>query len=249
MPFHDRENGERRPGSVVTEVDLQELTLPLPDANLNGTLTAPSAPRGLVLFAHGSGSSRFSPRNRHVAAVLHGYGLATLLFDLLTRDEEALDEETAELRFDIGLLARRLFQATDWARGVEAVRDLPLGYFGSSTGAAAALVAASQRSAEVQAVVSRGGRPDLAWDNLPEVRTPTLLIVGGADRQVLALNQRAASRLAAPHELGVIPGAGHLFEEPGALDAVARLAGGWFSRHLQGGAERSYDPGASPAPT
>lgn len=223
----------------------QELSLPLPDARLSGTLSGPRAPRGLVLFAHGSGSSRFSPRNRHVASVLHGYGLATLLFDLLTRDEEALDEETAELRFDIGLLARRLIQATDWSQGAERLRTLPLGYFGSSTGAAAALVAASERPALIQAVVSRGGRPDLAWDSLPEVRAPTLLIVGGADRQVIALNQEAASQLATPHELVIVPGASHLFEEPGALDAVARLAGEWFSSHLGEPASRSAQPGGS----
>ncbi|MDQ3262754.1 MAG: phosphoribosyltransferase [Myxococcota bacterium] len=210
----------------------QEISIPIKEAQLEGILTGPSAPQGLVLFAHGSGSSRLSPRNNQVASMLHHYGLATLLFDLLTSDEETYDEETAELRFDIQLLAGRLVEVTDWARIAPLTRGLPVGYFGSSTGAAAALVAAARRQGEISAVVSRGGRPDLAWDSLPEVRSPTLLIVGGEDQAVLELNQRAYARLRAPKQLVVVPGATHLFEEPGTLDEVARLAGEWFRERL-----------------
>lgn len=208
--------------------DPQELTIGVPGAELAGTLAMPPKPSGLILFAHGSGSSRLSPRNRQVASALNRFGLATLLFDLLTREEE----EVEALRFDIELLARRLVQVTDWSRASASTRALEVGYFGASTGAAAALVAAAQRPAVVKAVVSRGGRPDLAWDSLPRVEAPTLLVVGGRDEEVLALNQRAAAQLQAPHRLVVVPGATHLFEEPGALDAVARLAGEWFSEHL-----------------
>lgn len=214
--------------STIDTFDPVDVVIPIGPAQLPGTLAGPAEPRGLVLFAHGSGSGRLSPRNRHVAATLHDFGLATLLFDLLTPDEAALDEENARFRFDIDLLARRLLQATDWALGSPRLGGLPLGYFGSSTGAAAALVAAARRPAVVEAIVSRGGRPDLAWASLGLVRAPTLLIVGGADRQVLELNHHAAGQLVAPHRLVVIPGATHLFEEPGTLDAVARLAGEWF---------------------
>jgi len=224
---------DREAPASAAAADPIELTIPLGDAELQGTLTLPPSPKGLVLFAHGSGSSRFSPRNRHVASVLNRYGLATLLFDLLTREEEAFDEQTAELRFDIGLLARRLVQVTDWVLASPHARDLPVGYFGSSTGAAAALVAASERPAAVAAVVSRGGRPDLAWDSLPHVRAPTLLIVGGEDRVVIDLNRRAHARLGAEGKIVIVPGATHLFEEPGALDAVARLAGEWLGEYLQ----------------
>ncbi len=210
----------------------RELSIPIEEAQLEGILTGPSSPRGLVLFAHGSGSSRLSPRNSQVAAMLHHFGLATLLFDLLTRDEELYDQETAELRFDIQLLAGRLVAVTDWASSAPVTRDLPVGYFGSSTGAAAALVAAARRPGEVRAVVCRGGRPELAWDSLPEVHAPTLLIVGGEDQAVLELNQRAYRHLQAPKQLVVVPGATHLFEEPGALDQVSRLAGQWFREQL-----------------
>lgn len=222
----------------------REVTIPVGAVQLNGTLSGPARPRGLVLFAHGSGSSRFSPRNRHVASILHRHGLATLLFDLLTADEEVLDAQTAELRFDIDLLASRLVAATDWARRFPETRDLPIGYFGSSTGAAAALVAAAERPSAVSAIVSRGGRPDLAWDHLDRVRAPTLLIVGGEDHAVIELNRRAYSRLAELRRLIVIPGATHLFEEPGALDKVAHLAGDWLGQHLERAALSL--PGAAP---
>ncbi|OGF12683.1 MAG: phosphoribosyl transferase [Candidatus Eisenbacteria bacterium RBG_16_71_46] len=210
----------------------QELTISIGDAELSGTLSGPCSPKGLVLFAHGSGSGRSSPRNRHVASMLHGFGLATLLFDLLTREEEAFDVQTAALRFDIDLLARRLIQVTDWALASPHTRGLPIGYFGASTGAAAALVAAARRGDVIRAIVSRGGRPDLAGDSLQRVRAPTLLVVGGEDRQVIELNQRASAQMVAPRRLVVLPGASHLFEEPGALDAVARLAGEWLGEHL-----------------
>jgi dienelactone hydrolase len=198
---------------------------------LVGDLAQP-ADGGIVLFAHGSGSSRHSPRNRRVAQQLQQAGLGTLLMDLLTADEEQVDLRSRELRFNIGLLARRLVGAVDWLAD-RFGGELPMGLFGASTGAAAALVAAAERPSQVAAVVSRGGRPDLAGPALDRVSAPTLLIVGGADPQVLTLNRQAAERLAAPHRLEVVPGAGHLFEEPGALEEVARLAGAWFSTHLQ----------------
>jgi putative phosphoribosyl transferase len=191
---------------------------------LDGDLGVPDVPRGAVVFAHGSGSSRLSPRNRTVAAGLRRAGYATLLMDLLTAAEEHLDLQTWELRFDIPLLANRLTDAVDWiAEQSETVR-LPVAVFGASTGAAAALITAADRPERVGTVVSRGGRPDLAGDALPRVRCPTLLIVGGNDPDVLALNQQAAARLTAPVEIAVVPGASHLFEEPGALEAVTRLA-------------------------
>ena len=199
---------------------------------LDGDLARSPHSGGIVLFAHGSGSSRHSPRNRRVAEHLQRAHLGTLLMDLLTADEEQLDLRSRELRFDIGLLARRLVGAIDWLTAHFGGGQLRVGLFGASTGAAAALVAAAQRSDRVAAVVSRGGRPDLAGPALARVLAPTLLIVGGADTNVLALNRRAAARLAAEHRLEVVPGAGHLFEEPGALDAVARLAAAWFAAHL-----------------
>jgi pimeloyl-ACP methyl ester carboxylesterase len=184
------------------------------------------------LFAHGSGSSRFSPRNRFVAAALNEGGLGTLLFDLLTAQEERLDAATAELRFDIDLLAQRLIAATDWVLDRGALQSLSLGYFGSSTGAAAALIAAGRRPDAVRAIVSRGGRPDLAGSDLSFVRAPTLLIVGGSDHGVIELNESAIVELRnCEAELRVVPGATHLFEEPGALDQVAALARDWFVRH------------------
>lgn len=202
------------------------------EVSLEGNLVVPQGAKGVVLFAHGSGSSRHSPRNRYVAEVLQRSGLGTLLIDLLTRDEEARDMITAELRFDIALLARRLVGATDWLRQEPETRELSVGYFGASTGGGAALVAAAERPEAVKAVVSRGGRPDLAGAALARVQAPTLLIVGGDDEPVIELNQMAKAALTSPTELAIIPGATHLFEEPGTLEAVARLAADWFRRHL-----------------
>ena len=199
---------------------------------LEADLSLPEGAHGLVLFAHGSGSSRLSPRNRQVAARLNAAGLGTLLADLLTRDEEAVDLQTRALRFDIGLLAERLIGAIDWLQANETTARLSLNLFGASTGAAAALVAASRRAVAVRSVVSRGGRPDLAAEALAEVVAPTLLIVGRQDTEVITLNRRAMALLASEKELVIIPGASHLFEEPGALDTVATLARDWFLRHL-----------------
>jgi dienelactone hydrolase len=204
------------------------VVLPVAGVELAGDLVMPPAARGLVLFAHGSGSSRFSSRNRFVAGVLQRAGLATLLFDLLTADEERRDRVDAALRFDIELLSERLSGAVDWTGQQPELRGLPLGLFGASTGAAAALNAAAARPDAVRAVVSRGGRPDLAMAALPKVRCPVLLIVGGHDPQVLQLNRQAAAALRAPQALEVVPGASHLFEEPGTLAAAAGLARDWF---------------------
>jgi len=212
----------------------REVRLPAAGEFLGGTLAVPAGARGMVLFAHGSGSSRHSRRNRFVAAELHGAGLGTLLMDLLTPTEEATDLTTAHLRFDIGLLADRVGLALAWLREEPETGRLPLGLFGASTGAAAALVAAAGRPDLVRAIVSRGGRPDLAGAALPAVAAPTLLIVGGADEPVLGLNGQAFARLTCEKELAVVPGATHLFEEPGALEEVARLAREWFLRHLAG---------------
>ncbi len=211
-----------------------EIKIPAGAVTLDGTLTLPNGEAlGVVLFAHGSGSSRHSPRNRFVAQQLNGVGLATLLFDLLTREEEAVDIYTREHRFDIGLLANRLVHASDWFVQQPEGRDLRIGYFGSSTGGAAALVAAAERPELAGAVVSRGGRPDLAGEALPYVVAPTLLIVGGNDDVVIDLNREAMARMR-PGVAGleIIPGATHLFEEPGTLEEVARLAGAWFVKHL-----------------
>jgi putative phosphoribosyl transferase len=205
------------------------------DVVLEADLAIPDGARGVVLFAHGSGSSRRSPRNRMVAERLRGIGLATVLADLLTADEEARDRATAALRFDIGLLARRVVAAVDWLGRQPRTAALPLGLFGASTGAAAALVAAAHRPAAVRAVVSRGGRPDLAGDLLPRVQAPTLLIVGSRDEQVIDLNQQAAALLRAEHALQIVPGATHLFVEPGALEQVTGWAAEWFDHHLTGG--------------
>lgn len=199
---------------------------------LEGDLNLPHGAKGLVFFAHGSGSSRLSPRNRHVAEALNASGLATLLFDLLTAEEEMVDVRTAELRFNIDLLSERLVGATDWAMRQLELSELGVGYFGASTGAAAALFAAADRPNFVRAVVSRGGRPDLAHPVLEEVVAPTLLIVGGNDFGVIELNREAYDRIRAEKKLEIVPGATHLFEEPGALDRVAELADHWFSRHL-----------------
>jgi dienelactone hydrolase len=209
---------------------------------LEGNLTLPEEPRGVVLFAHGSGSSRRSPRNRHVAEMLNEANLATLLIDLLTSEEEMIDLRTAHLRFDINLLAERLIAATDWLTQDADTRDLRVGYFGASTGAAAALVAAAERSEVVGAIVSRGGRPDLAGPALPQVQAPTLLIVGGNDFQVIELNRAAFAQLYCEKELVIVAGATHLFEERGALDEVARLARKWFERHLTTARVRAGKP-------
>lgn len=198
---------------------------------LLGDLEVPPDPAGLVVFAHGTGSSRFSPRNRLVARVLRDDGLATLLLDLLTESEEQRDLDTREFRFDVGLLADRVLSALDRMREHEAVKSLPVGLFGASTGAAAALIAAAGDES-VRAVVSRGGRPDLAGDALHDVQAPTLMIVGGRDPRILEANRRASRELCAPHHIEVIPGATHLFEEPGALERVAALASAWFGEHL-----------------
>jgi pimeloyl-ACP methyl ester carboxylesterase len=215
-----------QPGTTATEVRVS-----IGDAVLAGDLVLPEHPAGIVLFAHGSGSSRHSPRNRLVAGTLNAAGFGTLLLDLLTPDEERADQLTGELRFDIDLLARRLLGAIDWLRAGPA-RSLRIGLFGASTGAAAALVAAAERPEEVAAVVSRGGRPDLAGPALSRVRAPTLLIVGGADQAVLELNRRALELLPPESRVAVVPGATHLFEEPGALEQVAQLAADWFSHYL-----------------
>lgn len=213
-------------------MDEREVEVFAETARLDGTLTLPERARGVIAFAHGSGSSRFSPRNRAVAAVLNRASFATLLLDLLTSEEERVDAYTAHLRFDVGLLAQRLGAATDWLAREDATSRLPLGYFGASTGAAAALLAAADRP-EVTAIVSRGGRPDLAGPALALVRAPTLLIVGGADVPVIALNKQARARMRPDVEarLEIVPGATHLFEEPGALEMVASLATDWFRRY------------------
>ncbi|MBX9364358.1 dienelactone hydrolase family protein [Streptomyces massasporeus] len=209
------------------------VTLPAGGADLTGDLAVPPDARAVVLFAHGSGSSRHSPRNREVAAGLRTAGLGTLLIDLLTEEEERRDAVTAELRFDIPLLGRRLVAALDWLAQEPGTSDLPVVLFGASTGAGAALVAAAQRPDRVGAVVSRGGRPDLAGDALDAVRAPVLLIVGGRDTHVLRLNEEAARRLPGPHTLHVVPGATHLFEEPGALDQVTEAARQWCDERIR----------------
>lgn len=209
------------------------VTLVADGVSLEGDLQVPDPCLGLVLFAHGSGSSRRSPRNRYVADVLVNVGIATLLFDLLTPEEEAVDAYTREHRFDIPLLTRRLSGATGWVLQQEHLRDLPLGYFGASTGAAAALAAACDWP-QVVAVVSRGGRPDLAGPALPRVRAATLLVVGGDDDVVIELNRQALARLRCEARLELVPGATHLFEEPGTLERAASLAAGWFFRHFPG---------------
>jgi putative phosphoribosyl transferase len=210
-----------------------EVRIEIGPVALAGNLSVPPEPAGIVLFAHGSGSGRRSSRNRYVAQVLQEASLGTLLFDLLTEKEEAIDRYTARLRFDIPLLADRLVGATDWLAEESRTRGVPVGYFGASTGGGAALVAASRRSDLVGAVVSRGGRPDLAGESLPDVQAPTLLIVGSNDEPVIGLNEEALARLGSTEkELVIVPGATHLFEEPGKLDVVARLAAEWFTHYL-----------------
>ena len=205
-----------------------EVIIPSEAAMLRGTLTVPDGASTLVLFAHGSGSSRHSPRNQFVARTLNGARLATLLLGLLTREEEAVDAHTAQHRFNISLLAERLVHATKWAMDQPSTRELSLAYFGASTGGGAALVAAAELPRDIGAVVSRGGRPDLAGDALPKVQAPTLLIVGGEDDVVITLNEQARARMQCEVKLEIVPGATHLFEEPGALERVAQLATDWF---------------------
>ncbi len=214
-------------------IEQRGMSLPAGGSTLSGELVVPADATGIVLFAHGSGSSRHSPRNRRVASALVDRGLGTLLVDLLTPEEEETDDGRRELRFDIPFLAERLVAAADWVLGEPRVGDLALGFFGASTGAAAALVAAERRSRSTRAVVSRGGRPDLAGSRLAGVRAPTLFIVGERDPQALRLNEEARRLMAADTRLEVVPGATHLFEEPGALDQVAQLAGEWFKLHLR----------------
>ncbi len=211
---------------------MNEVQIQAGRAVLSGNLIIPQNAAALVLFAHGSGSSRHSPRNQFVARTLNDAGLGTLLFDLLTPDEEAIDVHTREHRFNIGLLAERLVHATKWAKQQEQTRDLRIGYFGSSTGGGAALVAAAEIPVDVGAVVSRGGRPDLAGEALPKVQAPTLLIVGGNDDIVIDLNEMARDQMRCEVKLEISPGATHLFEEPGALEKVANLASDWFNAHL-----------------
>ena len=213
---------------------MSEMSVEIPAGigSLQGDLAVPPDAGAVVLFAHGSGSSRDSPRNRQVARRLQDDAIATLLLDLLSSSEEALELGGGQMRFDIDLLAERLLVATGWIRSEGAVEHLPLGYFGASTGAAAALLASTSDDAQVGAIVSRGGRPDLAGEALEAVKVPTLLIVGSRDPAVLELNERAAEVMPAEHRLEVIDGATHLFEEPGALEQVADLAAGWFSDHL-----------------
>ena len=219
----------------VTRGAVKERSVEIPcgDVEIHGDLTVPATPKGVVLFAHGSGSGRHSPRNRFVAEALNEAGLATLLLDLLTEEEERIDALTREHRFDIRLLAGRVCDAIDWLSAQAETRSLPVGLFGASTGAGAALLAAGERSSEVGAVVSRGGRPDLAADALPSVRAPTLLIVGGLDDAVMRLNRQAKAGMTAKAELKVVPDASHLFEEPGTLELVVDSAREWFERHLQ----------------
>jgi len=213
---------------------MEEVCIQAGPATLAGNLSIPDDAAALVLFVHGSGSSRHSPRNQFVARTLNKAGLGTLLFDLLTPQEELIDSRTAEHRFNIGLLAERLVHATNWAKQQQSTRNLRIGYFGSSTGAAAALVAAAQLPDDVGAIVSRGGRPDLAGEALPKVKAPTLLIVGGEDDVVIELNEKARAQMRCEVKIEIVPGATHLFEEPGALERVADLASDWFLLHAAG---------------
>jgi dienelactone hydrolase len=210
-----------------------EMKIPLGNVVVEGTLTLPPGAKGVVLFAHGSGSSRFSPRNQYVAKEFNKATIGTLLFDLLTQEEEETDMVTAEYRFNIPLLAQRLIGATEWLRNDSQTKKLAFGYFGASTGAAAALIAAAKLSNEIAAVVSRGGRPDLAGEYLPKVVAPTLLLVGGLDTEVIELNREAMDQMTAEKKLTIIPGATHLFEEPGTLEQVAKFSKDWFLLYLR----------------
>jgi putative phosphoribosyl transferase len=210
-----------------------EMKIPVGNVVVEGTLTLTPGAKGVVLFAHGSGSSRFSSRNQYVAKGFNGANIGTLLFDLLTKEEEEEDIVTAEYRFNIALLAKRLIGATEWLRKDPKTKKLTFGYFGASTGAAAALIAAAKLPNEIAAVVSRGGRPDLAGEYLPGVVAPTLLLVGGLDTEVIELNQEALNQMTAEKKLVIVPGATHLFEEPGTLEQVAKLSSEWFLRYLR----------------
>ncbi len=210
-----------------------EVMIESPEVALRAILAIPENAHSIVLFAHGAGSSRHSPRNQYIAQKLRDAGFATLLMDLLTEDEERIDAYTARLRFDISLLAGRLESATGWVLSHEQMKDFDIGYFGVDTGAAAALVAAVQRPETIRAIVSRGGRPDLAFNVLPEVKPPVLFIVGAKDQIVLEISKEAAKRLTMEHNLLIVPGASHLFEEPGKLDMVARRAQRWFARYMR----------------
>lgn len=218
---------------LTTAEWVHNIRIPAGEATLEGHIHLPAHASGIVLFAHGSGSSRHSPRNQYVAQVIRAAGIGTLLFDLLTPEEEAIDVRTRSLRFDIQLLAERLEDATAWVAHADETQPLRIGYFGASTGGGAALVAAARLGQAVGAVVSRGGRPDLAGAALPRVITPTLLIVGGRDDTVIQLNKAAYAQLQCAKALRIVSGATHLFEEPGALEAVAQLATEWFQQHLQ----------------
>jgi putative phosphoribosyl transferase len=213
-------------------IDVQSVRVPAGTVYLDGDLVVPGGAKGLVMFAHGSGSGRHSPRNRFVAESLNARGFGTLLLDLLTEQEEEVDDRTRHLRFDIQMLAQRLVGAADWLAEYPQTSEMPLGLFGASTGAAAALIVAAQRSRRVYAAVSRGGRPDLAGEALPHVQCPVLLIVGGWDQEVMELNREAMAHMRTLARLTVVPGATHLFEEPGKLEDVARLAGEWFEMYL-----------------
>jgi len=210
------------------------VSIPVRQQTIQGDLTIPNDANAAVIFAHGSGSSRHSPRNRYVAEILNDGGLATLLVDLLTEEEEAIDLRSREYRFDIQLLAQRLVAAADWVRQNPKLSNLAIGFFGASTGAAAALVAATDKPLDIRAIVSRGGRPDLAGEYLDKVAAPVLLIVGGLDYEVIELNRRAAALIRASTEIEIVAGATHLFEEPGALERVASIARGWFEKQLAG---------------
>jgi putative phosphoribosyl transferase len=214
---------------------IEAVEVPVGATTLRADLRIPASAQGLVIFAHGSGSSRFSTRNRQVADFLGERGFATLLLDLLTSQEEAIDVDTAEYRFDIARLGPRVSAAADWAATRPDIGSLPIGCFGASTGAAAALIAAAERPGAIAAVVSRGGRPDLAGEALGRVRAPTLLIVGGHDEPVIELNRKAMRQMHGHVDLEIVPGATHLFEEPGTLEQVCELAAGWFARYLRGG--------------
>jgi putative phosphoribosyl transferase len=219
----------------MSAIALQSIAIPIgAGEQIEADLRVPERASGLIVFAHGSGSSRFSRRNRSVAHVLQGGGYATLLLDLLTREEDLIDEQTREYRFDIDRLGHRVIAAMDWTTSIPKVAPLPVACFGASTGAAAALIAAAERPDIVRAVISRGGRPDLAGHALPKVQAPTLLIVGGDDDQVIELNRAAMRRMHAQVQLEIVPGATHLFEEPGALELVSQLALDWCTKYLKG---------------
>ena len=217
----------------MSEREENVIRIPVDSDFIEGNLRVPAGAKGVVLFAHGSGSSRFSQRNQYVANVLNDAEIATLLIDLLTKDEEEVDMRTRQFRFDIGLLTERLLSAAEWLNRNSRTRNLKLGIFGSSTGAAAALIAAAKLPGDVAAVVSRGGRPDLAMEHLAEVRAPSLFIVGGRDTVVIDLNKKAIGQVSAEKKLEIVPGATHLFEEPGKLEEVAKLATAWFLKHLK----------------